>query len=773
MPNNDVRMFYFEKDIEKIQNKTNMYIHQYGPEGAFHLVREVIQNNIDECIDKNSPGKHIFISYDKEIDKITCDDDGRGFPETDYPLDIFCTTIQSGSKFFREQSGGTSGEFGLGLTAVNALSDELTISSYRDKENYRHTIKFENGVKVFDEKVPLEKGEKRHGTSISFRPSKRFLGPTTVIPIDDVISWLDKMRYLFPKNTKIKFDVEIYKGMKLKKVYQFEPKPFGELLEKVTDSKYSSKCEFSGDGSMEEQVKTQEISNGKVSTTEKKVKKDIHMDIALRYSPESITIFDSYCNYTNTTSGGIHNDALEQCFCRYMVSKVLNTMTDAQKEKMKIVWDDVKLGLCAVINLSTNAQVEFKGNAKEEITSQLLFPYLKDIINRGLDEFFSKNQSTLNEFIKIIKLNAKARIEMQKVKAATQKERMNSFKEHEMKNYIRCNNTGKKYKELFIVEGDSPSGAGRNGCDPDTQAFFMLRGVTANAFKASLSEIMENNEWHDLVTVLRCGIGKAFDINKLYFNRINILTDADVDGYGISSGILAFFYKYLRPLIEHGYVYKVFTPLYRLDSKENEFIGNKSEMIEIYHKKITKTYKIKMVGGDEYVSSAELRDFLMDTYDYRENLIRVSDNLGKVNKFLIEMIVAELVNSGKVRSGSDYDDIEKIFSDQKFITKFMSRIQSKYKEIRLTDDKIHGVIDGKLYSIRITPRFIKNMSDIIPIYRKYPYVFKVKEKNKESSSKMSIGEFLDECQKLMPKILIRYKGLTGPFKTTLIAGTSC
>ena len=92
-----------------------MYIHQYGPEGAFHLVREVIHNNIDECIDKNSPGKHIYISYDKETDKITCDDDGRGFPETDYPLDIFCTTIQSGSKFFREQSGGTSGEFGLAI----------------------------------------------------------------------------------------------------------------------------------------------------------------------------------------------------------------------------------------------------------------------------------------------------------------------------------------------------------------------------------------------------------------------------------------------------------------------------------------------------------------------------------------------------------------------------------------------------------------------------------------------------------------------------------
>lgn len=109
----DVKMYYVESDIEKIQTKTNLYLTSYGSDGAFHLAREVIQNSIDECIDKDSPGKNIYIAYDIATDTLTTEDDGRGFPEKDYPMDIFCTKIQSGSKFFRTQSGGTSGEFGL------------------------------------------------------------------------------------------------------------------------------------------------------------------------------------------------------------------------------------------------------------------------------------------------------------------------------------------------------------------------------------------------------------------------------------------------------------------------------------------------------------------------------------------------------------------------------------------------------------------------------------------------------------------------------------
>lgn len=757
----DVKMFYIESDIKKIQTKTNLYIQKYGPAGAFHLAREIIQNNIDECIDPESNGSNIYISYDKEVDMLTCEDDGRGFPEKDYPLDIFCTKNQSGSKFFRDQGGESSGEFGVGLTVVNALSDKFTLTSYRENEGYKHTIVFEDGEKIKDEKVPLSKGEKKHGSRISFIPSKKYLGSNTVLPYKDMVEWIEKMTY-FIRKKKIKIKVDIFKGLKLKDSYVFKPKPFDDLLDKITSTQsYSPKCSFSGDGTIKEKVRKSDINDttGKVVTKEVIIKKNIHLDVAIRYVPDDVSYYDTYCNYTNTIDGGIHQTTVERCFCSYMQNKTKATMTDNQKEKTPILWDDIRSGLCCVINLSTNAQVGFVGNAKTKIGNEALIPYLTEIINRGLDEFFSKNQSCLNDYIKIIKLNAKARVEASKVKNAVQKERLNSFKEHEMKNYIRCNNTGKKYKELYLVEGDSASGSARNGCDPDTDAFFLFRGVVANAFKYSLSEIMQNKEWKDFVSVLRCGIGPSFDINKLYFNRINILTDEDIDGFYISSGMLGFLYKYYRPIIEAGLVYKVFSPLYALDDKEHPFVSSKSEMVQIYHTKITKNYKIKVHGEDKYMSKNDIYEFLLDTYDYRENLIRVAKDMGNVNKFLIESIIALMVLSGVVRSHDDYDDLKDTFSNQKFIKYLMSNIQKKYPEVNISDDTVvNGVVNGRFCSINVSGRFIKKTSSLIPIYQNYGYELEVQERGKEPII-MTIGEFLDDCTKYTPRIKTRYKGL--------------
>ena len=269
-------------------------------------------------------------------------------------------------------------------------------------------------------------------------------------------------------------------------------------------------------------------------------------------------------------------------------------------------------------------------------------------------------------------------------------------------------------------------------CDPDTQAFFLFRGVVANSFKCSLSEIMQNKELHDLVTVMRCGIGPTFDIKKLYYDRINIFTDADIDGAYISSGILAFFYKYYRPIIEAGKVYKVFSPLYALADKEHPYVANKAEMVQLYHEKIMKNYKIRIKGYDKFMSKNEIYDFLMDTYDYRENLIRVAKDMGNVNKFLIESIIAYLVLAGIVRSADDYDDLKETFKNQKFIKYLMCNIQKKFKEITLDDGTIlSGVIDGKFCSVNVSNRFIRKTTGLIPVISEYGYILEVQEKGRD------------------------------------------
>lgn len=755
MANTDVKMFYVEDDIEKIQTKTNLYLQSYGSEGAFHLAREVIQNSIDECVDKDSPGKNILIKYNKLTDELTVEDDGRGFPEIDYPMDIFCTKIQSGSKFFRTQSGGTSGEFGLGLTAVNALSTSFFLESCREKEKYKHTIAFENGKKISDKKVDLKKGDKKHGCVVRFIPSRTYLGAKTVMPYESMLKWIETQSYFIPEGIKI--EVEIYNGLKLKEHYTYKAQPFIGLLNNITadSSDRSSVCELSGDSSIDEKVKILD-KNDKV--TEKVMKKNIHLDVAFAYIPDTVTLYDSYCNYTNTTEGGVHLDTVETCVCRYLTAKAKATQTDNQKDKYKILWEDVKAGLCMVVNLTTGAQVGFVGNAKQKVGNTELVPFIAEITNKALNEFFDNNPKILEEYIKAIKLNCKARIEMGKIKQASQRERMDSFKEHNLNKYIRCNNTGKSYKELWLTEGDSAGGSCSNACDKDTQAFLLFRGNVMNPINCSLSEVMENEEWKTFVTVLRCGIGPSFDMKKLYFDRINIFTDSDADGYYISSGMIAFIYTYLRPLIEAGKVYKVFAPLYRIDDKEHPFVINKQEMVEIFQKKVINHYKITLESGQK-LDKERMIEFLQDTYEYSSTLIRLANSLGRINKFLIERILAVLTVSGYIGNGKDFN-IEKTFSNQNFIKKFMCKIQEKFPEITLDAEHhiLRGVVNGKFCSIKINRRFINNSEDLIKIYKKYHYQLLVKEKDKEPIY-LSIGEFLDQAEKLQVKIITRYKGL--------------
>lgn len=541
----DTKMMYIENDIDKIKLKTNGYIQEYGRAGTFHLVREVVQNSIDECLDSDSPGKNIHLTYDLDTGIFTSEDDGRGFPEKDYPMNIFVEKIQSGSKFYRESGTASAGEFGVGLTVCNALSDHFKITSYREVEGTEHTLEYSEGILKKD-KITKNKG--RHGCVVEIRVSKKYMGNDCDVPTEDVAHWMDRLFYLDSERLQkkgIKCTFEVVKGLKIKESYKFKPKPFRELLDKVLPAGVKKKdmtpiCSFSGETSFIEESKVLKEINGKTEIEKVPIERLIHMDVAFQYctSPDMSepATYDTYCNYANTIGNGTHLDAFDEVYCRYIQNAINSSMSDKQKSKLQIKWDDIRTNLFCVINLSTSAAVGFVGNAKEKISADQLLPYMKELISTELEKYFKGNSDQLNTIIKITKINAKARIEATKAKVATQTERLNTLSEHNMKGYIRCNNTGKQWKELCIFEGDSAAGSGRNGRNADTTALFLMRGVGANAFKhKSVSSIMENAEYRNLVTAMRCGIGPKFDISKLYFNRINIMTDSDIDGLTLSS----------------------------------------------------------------------------------------------------------------------------------------------------------------------------------------------------------------------------------------------
>ena len=236
-------------------------------------------------------------------------------------------------------------------------------------------------------------------------------------------------------------------------------------------------------------------------------------------------------------------------------------------------------------------------------------------------------------------------------------------------------------------------------------------------------------------------------------------------------GICGFFALYLPEIVKAGLLYKVFSPLYNIDDKSHPFVQNKGELMEIFMAKIVKSYEITLDNGHK-LSKDELFDFLFDTVDYREDMINLQSYF-KVNKYLIEIIASSLVEWGIVRSINDYDNLDKTFSDQKFITKLMSKLQKKYPEVIAKNKFIRGVVEGHYVSVEVNNRFIKKLEPFIDIYKTYGSLLTVTEKKGETFD-MSIAEFLDMTYKLMPKIITRYKGLnkTSSFKTSLIAGKS-
>ena len=326
----------------------------------------------------------------------------------------------------------------VGLTAVNALSTHFSIDSCREKEKVRHYIEFKDGTKVKDEKYPIKKGDKKHGCTISFIPSPKYLGANTQIPFDEVKEWVELQSYLIPTEHKIKIAIEEWKGTKLLSREKIKTQPFENIIKKtVTDDKHSSMCHITCHNEWPERARSFVLDkNGNPKNVTKDVTRVLDFEIVACYIPDNSVQYDSYCNFTHTTQGGIHQDTFDELFCRYIIAAAKEKMSDSDWEKYKPTWDDVRTGLVCYMNLNTNAEVGFVGNVKEKIDNKKLVPYIKEALSQAIDQFFSENKTILDEYVKTTRTNARLRINLMKEREASKVSRMNSFDEYDTKNNI-------------------------------------------------------------------------------------------------------------------------------------------------------------------------------------------------------------------------------------------------------------------------------------------------------------------------------------------------
>ena len=634
------------------------------------------------------------------------------------------------------------------------------MTSYREREKTAHTISFREGKKVLDEFKPLGKRDKQHGMITKMIPSKKFLGPNTHLPCDVIEDWLAKISYFFSNNMKL--DFEVREGLKVVKHVVFEKRdPVGLLYDICTQNIILKPITIEKTEEFDEEV----VNTDRTKNVDTVVKhRNATYGIMFAYDDDIEPVYDSYCNFTNTVSGGVHMDSAEKAFCTYVQKAVKDSMTENEKSKLDILWNDIRTGLKMVVHLNTNANVQFEGNVKEKIKAEILRPILYTGFTEELTKYFNANPDKLRAVIKIVKTNAKARVEATKARIATSKETMTPLKEQQIPNYDRCLNTGKNdYREIFIVEGDSAKGSASRRRDPNFQAFFAVRGMTANPYKTPLVQLMDpntgNKEWRNFVNVLRCGIGKSFDINKLYFDKIILLTDADIDGSGISSNMANFFISCLPGVVEAGKLYKALPPLYKInDGKNSVFIHNKEEYVALYRNKVIKNYDaIILALGDKKIDKETFNEFLLDTVDYLSSVTSIASHF-KTNAMLVERIASFLVYKFK-HVDKDFD-IASALKNQKILTEFMSAIQAKFPEIKYYDDTniLSGIADGHHTSLKLGPRFMNKIMDLVPIYEKYGYNLMIKEKNGDYEP-MSIGQFSAKYRKYIPDINERYKGL--------------
>lgn len=734
---------YIESDVEKIQTKTGMYISYLGQKGAGHLAHEMINNGVDELENPKSPGKKIEIVYDIPTDQMSIEDDGRGILENDkVNLEILCTKLNSGSKFTREQGGKSAGENGVGMTAVNALSDEFVLSTC--VEGSEHTIKFKQGKKMEDK---TSKSKKTHGTKVSFIPSKKFLGKGTSIPYKEVLEWVESLTYFM--RSKIKIDFVITNGLETVKEVKMKAKTIDKLFNKFVEKPISPVFTF------------YDSCKGKEEWRDRIIDRELDLSFVFAYSNDLEPYNDSYCNFVNTVDGGVHYDIVQDCIIKYLSKATQANMTDSEKEKMNILTVDITSGLNLLVNLSTDMQIQFVGQTKEKLSNKALIPYITTMTNKSLDKYFSENADKLKGLAKIIKLNAKARLEAQKIKdSSVSVSRIDIFKDILCNNFLAANNRGKKYREIIAIEGKSAKGSGTNGRDPNTQAFFAFRGFTANGISNSLDELVGkdgNVEWRQFVEKLGCNIGPKFDLSKLNYDKIIILTDADIDGAGITSGICSFFHRWLRPVVEAGMLYKAVTPLYKTNDKEHEFVVSKQDFISIFEKKLLKKFKIAPVYMErndiQYLSKEEFSNFLYATADYEWLLGKFAKHF-KNKDLVIEKIAIYLH-----KLTAEFDNpIDKLLNDDEIRREFTIYLQEDYPELYLRGNKIMGIIDGRHKTMLINDDIYQKSQELFDIYDNYGGLLLVTEKNNEEVG-MTILELFKYVAKYIPKILHRYKGV--------------
>ena len=574
--------------LEAVRKRPGMYIGSTSGRGLHHLVYEIVDNAIDEALAGFCTHIEVMINKDNSITVI---DNGRGVPvdinhKTGRPaIEVVYTVLHAGGKFGGGGYKVSGGLHGVGASVVNALSEWLEVQVKRNGHIYQQ--RYERGKICYDLKIVGDCDIEDTGTQVTFLPDSEIFQETTVFEFDILMHRLREMAFL-TKGIKITL-TDLREGLEQQKVFHYEGgiKEFVQYLNKSKEPLYSQIIYCEG------------------------VKDNVQVEVAFQHNDGYNEVVDSFVNNIKTPEGGTHLTGF-----RNSLTKTFNDY--ARKNKILkdsdqgLSGDDIREGLTAIVSVKIE-DPQFEGQTKQKLGNTVARGAVDSIVSEQLTYFLEQNPAVAKSICEKSLLAQRAREAARKARDLTR--RKTALESTSLPGKLAdCSDKDPKNCEIYIVEGDSAGGSAKTARSRATQAILPLRGKILNVEKARLDRIYANAEIKAMITAFGTGIHEDFDISKLRYNKIIIMTDADVDGAHIATLLLTFLYRFMPELIKQGYVYLAQPPLYKLEKNKKVWYAYSDEQLNAILAEVGRdsSNKIQRYKGLGEMDAEQLWETTMD-----------------------------------------------------------------------------------------------------------------------------------------------------------------
>lgn len=689
-----------------VRMSPSMYIGYIGNKGFINMIREILQNGLDQIEKNDSPADMVTLSYNEYDHMVTITDNGLGIPFNSL-IRVF-TSEHTSSNYNKNLYEYTSGRHGVGAKVTNALSSRFIVESYILGEARR--CEFIDGKPVGDIEV-IPNPDNLQGTAITFWPSYEIMG-TIDAKVEDVLGLITLISPLTKRGTRVKFTGKRIDGTVVSEDITNQDGLIAHLINNTTSPLVPPIACFDDNGTTKAEICVTYDANS--------------------LGDPKILSFANFC----PTIAGSHVNGFVSAWCSWFV-KYMNNIFLSSKSKITVNKSDIMTGIVCCIS-SAHLMPNFVGQHKDEIDNADLGQFISNLITNTLDQWSKTNSPDLQKLCKYFQKIAEIRLksEGEKIKLSN--------------NYTTSKLTGMpaKYEppsgktglELVIVEGDSAKGPAVRGRDPKRQGIFPIRGKLPNAFTTPRAKFLDNAEVAAIITICGNGddrnFGNKFDISKCPFEKVICMADADADGYHIDSLLLRLFLLYLRPIIEYGRLYRAVPPLYSINTGKNKttYFTDRKDLILWRQGEFVKKYQVSDDTGKK-LSSNELADILIRNIDYALELETLS-NTYSVEPYLLELVLANIDKS--------VNQISKV-------------VKQNYKFADV--EKSNGIlvckaeIDYQYYNLFVTPQFLESATRIIQYIKDSRPFYHI------NGQRVTLYGLMSLFDKETPNSLQRYKGL--------------